>query len=247
MEIMNEIIEKTIGEIVAENYKAAEVFHHYGVDFCCKGNRVLKDVCKQNDISIDEMVLAIQNIIQNGGGQAVDYYSWPLDLLVDVIEKKHHAYVEEKIPVITQFLQRLCDVHGARHPELFEIKDLFTASAGELTTHMKKEELILFPFIRKLEKSKSVGQAVASPQFVSVQNPVDMMMAEHEAEGDRFRKINGLTDAYQPPSDACNTFKITYAMLQDFESDLHLHIHLENNILFPRSIALERTLAEMLK
>jgi regulator of cell morphogenesis and NO signaling len=240
---MKDIHQTTIGSIVASNYKAAEVFHSYGIDFCCQGNRTLEDACKEEKLDLDKLISDLEQVTKETDSITANYNSWPLDLLVEVIVKKHHKYVEEKIPLIKQFLQKLCDVHGANHPELFEISTLFSDSSDDLTTHMKKEELILFPFIRKLEKAKTEAATPSrSPQFGSVQNPVDMMMEDHAVEGDRFRKINSLSGGYAPPADACNTYRITYEMLKAFEADLHLHIHLENNILFPKSINLEREL-----
>ncbi len=161
--------------------------------------------------------------------------------MADYIEKKHHRYVENKIQEITPFLEKVARVHGDRHPELNEIRQLFDASAGELTAHMKKEEQILFPFIRKMVAAQNQNTTVQAP-FGTVQNPIQMMMHEHENEGERFRKIAALTDNYTPPEDACNTYRVTFFLLKEFEEDLHLHIHLENNILFPKSIAIEASL-----
>ena len=131
-------------------------------------------------------------------------------------------------------------MHGDRHPELFEIRELFDESAKDLAAHMKKEELILFPFVRNMIKAQQTGEALRQPHFGTVENPVNMMQHEHTVEGERFEKIAKLTDGYTPPADACNTYKVAFAMLQDFENDLHTHIHLENNILFPKSIHLEK-------
>ena len=139
-----------------------------------------------------------------------------------------------------QFLDKLCKVHGDRHPELFEINAIFNESARDLAAHLKKEELVLFPFIKQMVKAKISGEDVLQPHFGTVENPVNMMMHEHTTEGERFEKIAQLTHNYAPPADACNTYRVTFAMLQDFENDLHKHIHLENNILFPKSIKLEK-------
>jgi regulator of cell morphogenesis and NO signaling len=171
-----------------------------------------------------------------------DFNSWPLDLLTDYIEKKHHRYVEAKSLEIKPYLNKICSVHGERHPELFEIQQQFNASVGELAAHMKKEEFILFPFIRKLAKASQENVSIDAPSFGTIQNPIAMMNQEHETEGDRFRKIETLSNNYTPPDDACNTYRVTFALLHEFEQDLHLHIHLENNILFPKSIELEKEL-----
>ena len=230
----------TIGEIVAEDFKTAAVFSKYGIDFCCKGQRTVEEVCDKNGIDPNELLDKLQAVINSKTDQSIDYRSWPLDLLAEYIEKKHHRYVEEKTPVLRQFLDKLCKVHGERHPELFEINELFLGCSGELASHMKKEELILFPFIKKMVTAKLQDSSLQSPSFGTVENPIAMMMQEHENEGDRLRKIALLTDNYTPPADACNTYKVTFAMLKEFEQDLHIHIHLENNILFPEAIKLEQ-------
>lgn len=235
--------EKQIGQFVAEDYRTAAVFSKYKIDFCCNGGRTINEACDKKGIDSNVLLDELNAVLNNKGGENIDYKSWPLDLLVDYIEKKHHRYVEEKTPILRQFLDKLCRVHGERHPELFKINELFTASAGELAAHMKKEELILFPFVKKMVNAKIAQGAIQSPQFGSVENPIAMMMQEHDNEGERFREIAALTNDYNPPADACNTYRVTFAMLDEFEKDLHLHIHLENNILFPKAIKLEQQFA----
>ena len=240
MEVLNNNAQKHVGQFVAEDFRTAAVFSNYGIDFCCRGNRSVEDVCVKNNIDTNELLDKLEAAMSSTGGQSIDYKSWPLDLLTDYIEKKHHRYVEEKIPVLRQFLDKLCKVHGERHPELFEINELFTASANELGAHLKKEELVLFPFVKKMVAATLSEGAVEAPHFGTVENPITMMMDEHDNVGVRFRKIAELTNNYNPPVDACNTYKVTFAMLQEFEQDLHTHIHLENNILFPQAIKLEK-------
>ena len=244
METLKKETQKEIGQYVAEDYRTASVFSKYGIDFCCKGNRTIEEVCTKNKIDSNLLLSELDKVVSTNTDQSIDYRSWPLDLLAEYIEKKHHRYVEEKTAPIRQFLDKLCKVHGGRHPELFKINELFTASTSELASHMKKEELILFPFIKKMVKAQIDKTAVSSPQFGTVKNPIAMMMQEHENEGDRFREIVELTDNYTPPADACNTYKVTFAMLDEFEKDLHLHIHLENNILFPEAEKLEKTFSK---
>ncbi|TGV01935.1 iron-sulfur cluster repair di-iron protein [Flavivirga rizhaonensis] len=240
METILKDSQKQIGQFVAEDFRTAAVFSNYGIDFCCRGHRTVEEVCDKNGIETSELLDKLQNVLSSTTGQNIDYKSWPLDLLVDYIEKKHHRYVEEKVPVLLQFLNKLCRVHGERHPELLKINEHFTASARELAAHMKKEELILFPFIKKMISATISKSAIEAPHFGTVENPIAMMKDEHDNEGVRFRDIAKLTNQYNPPADACNTFRVTYAMLEEFEKDLHLHIHLENNILFPKAIKLEQ-------
>lgn len=240
METLEKNTQKEIGQFVAEDYRTAAVFSKYKIDFCCNGNRTIEEACNKKGINSNILMNEIDAILNSNRGETIDYKSWPLDLLIDYIEKKHHRYVDEKIPVLRQFLDKLCRVHGERHPELLKINELFTASAGELASHMKKEELLLFPFVKQLVKAKLNSEAVRVPQFGTVENPIAMMKHEHDNEGERFRQIAELTDNYNPPADACNTYRVTFAMLDEFEKDLHLHIHLENNILFPEAIKLEK-------
>jgi len=232
-----------IGELVAKDYRTASVFKKYGIDFCCQGNRTINEACEKKNIDSKLVVNDLDAIMQAQGENSTDYKSWPLDLLADYIEKKHHRYVAEKTAEIKPYLDKICSVHRERHPELFEIKEHFNATAGELAKHMKKEELILFPYVRKLAKAKHEGSKVDLPSFGSIQNPIEAMMQEHTTEGDRFRKIEEVSNNYTPPQDACNTYGVTLGLLKEFEQDLHLHIHLENNILFPKAIELEKELS----
>jgi regulator of cell morphogenesis and NO signaling len=227
-----------IGLVVRENYKYAEIFNRHGIDFCCNGNRSIEDACIKANLSTD-LVLSELNDVPQGNSSEPNVASWPLDLLVDYIIKTHHRYVETKIAEIKPYLAKIVQVHGKQHPELVEIQELFLASAGELAQHMKKEELILFPYIAKMVQAKLSGQTLTPPNFQTVENPIAMMHHEHNAEGERFRRIAELTNKYSPPADACNTYRVTFALLQEFEADLHKHIHLENNVLFPEALALQ--------
>lgn len=237
---MEHILEKTIGEMVATDYRIAQVFKNHKIDFCCKGNRSLEEVAEKNGLDINTLLGEIDAIQKQMADETTDFKSWPLDLLADYIEKKHHRYVEDRIPAIKQYLNKLCKVHGAMHPELLKIDEHFNASAGELAMHMKKEELLLFPWIRKMVKAEQQSQSLDKPHFGTVKNPIKMMMQEHENEGDRFRLIAELSNDYNPPSDACSTYRVTFSLLKEFEEDLHRHIHLENNILFPKAEQLEQ-------
>lgn len=241
---MNITEQSIIGEIVAGDYRAAGIFETSGIDFCCNGNRTIAIACKQQNIEAGKLVDELQQVLDaplSTEDAVSDYKSWPLDLLADFIEKKHHRYVTTQIPVLQAFLEKINRVHGERHPELQEIKTLFDDCAGELTVHMKKEELMLFPFIRKMVKAKQAGNKGVMAPFGTVQNPIQMMMHDHDLEGGRFRRIKELSNQYTAPEDGCNTYRAAFATLQAFEDDLHLHIHLENNILFPKSIELEQS------
>ncbi len=234
---------KTIGEIVADDYRAAAIFENFGIDFCCKGNRTIEAACASKDVNPGVVRDTLDKLSDSNQATAFpDFASWPSDLLADYIEKKHHRYITETTPVLQQFLDKLCSVHGHRHPELLEIAREFNASAGELAMHMKKEELILFPYVRRMVTALNSNGKMDPAHFGSVATPVKVLMDEHTMEGDRFSKISELSDNYTPPADGCTTYKVAFQMLRDFEKDLHLHIHLENNLLFPQAEAMEQKL-----
>ncbi|WP_294957903.1 iron-sulfur cluster repair di-iron protein [uncultured Flavobacterium sp.] len=237
METLEQI---TIGEYVAKDFRTAALFSKYGIDFCCNGNRSIEEACQKKAVTADVLLQEIETVLSSKSDSGIDYNAWPIDLLADYIEKTHHRYVSEKTPILLQFLDKLSRVHGAKHPELLLINELFKGCAGELAQHMKKEELILFPFIKKMVHATLSGELIELPHFETIQNPIAMMMHEHDAEGVRFRKIAELSNNYTPPADGCNTYKVTFAMLEEFEQDLHKHIHLENNILFPKAAKLEK-------
>ncbi|MGO2358637.1 iron-sulfur cluster repair di-iron protein [Mesonia sp.] len=229
-----------VGELVAQDYRMAQIFKDHKIDFCCNGDRSLTAVCEKKNISVDQLVEKLENVSSQKDAENINFDVWPLDLLADYIQKTHHRYVEKQSIVLKAYLDKLCKVHGNQHPELHEIKSLFSDSAGELAAHMKKEELILFPFIKKMNTAKDTQQAMPQASFQTVENPIEMMMHDHDAEGERFRKIAELSDDYTPPADACQTYRVTFSLLEEFENDLHKHIHLENNMLFPKAIALEK-------
>lgn len=230
----------TIGDFVAKDYRTAAIFSKYGIDFCCKGQRTIDEVCKKKNLNEALLLEELNAVLATKNDSEIDFSSLSLDLLIDYIEKTHHRFVEEKTQIIIPFLDKLCSVHGSNHPELFEINTLFKESAQELASHMKKEELILFPFVKEMINATKSHGTIGKPFFETVKNPIAAMMNEHDNEGERFRSISALTNNYTTPEDACNTYKVTFSMLKEFEDDLHKHIHLESNILFPKAKALEK-------
>lgn len=237
---MNITKERTVGSIVAEDYRAAAALARHGIDFCCKGGRTVEEVCRVKNIDPNELEQAILAELERDPQFGEDLQNWPLHRLTDHVEKVHHDYVNSRTPILLQYLNKLCKVHGERHPELFEIEEEFRASAHAMAAHMKKEELLLFPFIKQLESADEEGRPMPHPHFGTVTNPVTVMMHDHDAEGERFRRIKELSYGYANPPDGCVTYATAMSMLSEFEADLHLHVHLENNILFPRTIQLEQ-------
>lgn len=231
--------EKTVADYVTENIKTAHVFKKYGIDFCCGGNITLEKACVKKNINIEELeeelsqVDVVRDLIE-------DYDKWDLDFLMIYIENVHHTYVRESIPLISQYANKVAKVHGHHYQEVVIVNQLFHELANELSAHLQKEEQVLFPFIKQLIHSKKEGEKNILPSFGTVNNPIKMMEYEHESAGDIFKEISRLTNNYNPPAQACNTFKALYAKLEEFEQDLHKHIHLENNILHPKAIRLEK-------
>lgn len=234
---------ETVGDIVRQDYRAAKVFKSHHIDFCCGGGKSLSQVCQER--KLDEQVLLKElneAFINHDEANSLDYDSWPIDLLADFIEKTHHRYVESAIPPLKQYLKKLAAVHGNSGPYLRVIEEIFNESAGNLAQHMKKEELMLFPYIRKMVLAKDGKVELSTPTFGKVENPIRMMIMEHETEGDHFKQIEELSNGYEIPDWGCNTYAVTMQLLKEFQNDLHTHIHLENNILFPKALELEQML-----
>jgi regulator of cell morphogenesis and NO signaling len=228
-----------VGDIVKANFKTAQIFDKNSIDFCCGGGVTLDEACRKSNVDISQILPELEVLVQINDPDSKYIDSLELDELCDYIEKRHHTFVSDNIPFIQQKLQKLCDVHGENHPELSEVKTLFDGAAGNLTAHMKKEELILFPYIRKMVKSRGDSAAIIPGE---VTKTIDLLHEEHLTEGDRFEKISKLTSSYTCPPDGCSTYQVTYQTLKDFENDLHRHIHLENNILFKKALLLENEL-----
>ncbi|WBL25324.1 iron-sulfur cluster repair di-iron protein [Zunongwangia sp. HGR-M22] len=238
---MNTLQTKTVGQMVTENIKTAHIFKKYNIDFCCGGGISIQKACDRSNVSFEDLARDLQNLDQPKS-RATDYNNWELDFLIDHIINIHHRYVEENIPMLMQYGTKVAKVHGERHPELLKIQELFAMVATELSGHLRKEELILFPFIKKMLQAKKENTSLARPQFGKVDNPINMMEVEHEEAGEILKKIAKLSNNYTPPEGACNTYRAFFSKLDEFEQDLHHHIHLENNILFPKALQLEKTI-----
>lgn len=240
----NNFIDKTLSEIVRKDFRAASIFEKYNLDFCCGGNRTLKESCEKNNIDLS-LILDELNSIQNQDSfESLNFVNLELDFLVDYIINVHHSYVRNNIPLITSHSEKVVRKHSEHHPEVIKVKEIFDEVKSELLSHLNKEEQILFPYIKSLVNAKKMNTIVHAP-FGTIANPIRMMEAEHNNAGDAFHLIYELTNNYTIPSDACNTFMLFYKELDAFEKDLHKHIHLENNILFPRAIELEKELNEI--
>lgn len=233
---------KTIGEMVVENYRKADVFKKFGLDFCCGGKKTINQVCTEKGIDLTQLEKELALVDNQQILPSQDFNSWNLAFLIDYIVNTHHRYVAKSIPVLFEYLKKVAKVHGDGNPETKEILNHFMVISDELNRHMMKEENILFPYIKQLSIASERNLKVDPPPFGTVENPIRMMEMEHETAGDLLEKIREISSNYTPPEYACNTFRVSYAKLKEFEDDLHQHIHLENNILFPKAIQLEKLL-----
>lgn len=233
--------EKTVRELAVENPHATRVFERFGIDYCCGGGRTLSSACAEKGVLVEE----VQKAIATGIAAEVtrlttqDWTRSDLSALIDHITATHHVYVRQETVRIQQMLAKVAAKHGAKHPEVIRIQEVFCALSEELTSHLMKEENILFPYIVQLEKATAAGLPKPRPMFGSVKSPIHMMELEHASAGEALRSLREDSNNYTAPADACATFQASYLALRAFEADLHQHIHLENNILFPKAIALE--------
>ena len=229
----------TIREVVASDYRTAAVFKRHGLDFCCSGCRTIQEACLEAGEDATALVRELDAVLGTPVSGVPRFAAWDARTLIAYIVGNHHTYVREALPLLLQHTATVASVHGDRHPELAHISELFARVAAEMTDHMVKEERVLFPFIAALEEASLGRTARPAAAFGTVANPIHMMEAEHEFVGDAMAEIRHLTNDYAPPADACATYRVCLEELDAFERDLHDHVHLENNLLFPKASALE--------
>jgi regulator of cell morphogenesis and NO signaling len=231
---------RTVGEIAAEMPCATREFEKLGIDYCCGGSRTLGEVCAEAKLSVDEVMARMEKSKTLATpDNSKDWQNESLADLITHITSTHHVFVREESPRIEALAAKVVGVHGNNHPELLQVKDVFTVLAEELRLHLMKEEQVLFPYLVRMEESVVAGEPAPPAMFGPVVNPVRMMMQEHDGAGDALRVLRSMTTDYTTPPDACISYRTLYQALAGFEADLHQHIHLENNILFPRAIAME--------
>lgn len=238
---MNATAEKTVRELALENAAATRVFEKLGIDYCCGGNKSLAEACRAANLDPDHVLDSLDMAEQTAKAAAItrDWKSEPLTDLIRHIKNIHHQYTREEIARLGPLFDKVSSVHGTRHPELIDMRANFRALAQELTMHMMKEEMVLFPYIARMEEAVVAKEVVIPPPFGTVRNPIGLMEHEHDTAGNVLRILSETSGAYTAPEDACVSYKTLYQALADFERDMHQHIHLENNILFPRAIAME--------
>ncbi|MGO9647394.1 MAG: iron-sulfur cluster repair di-iron protein [Terriglobales bacterium] len=233
--------EKTVKELALENPAATRVFEKLGIDYCCGGNKSLEHACREANLAMDQILTLLEKAQPATGAAPADrdWQEASLSDLIAHITTTHHAYTRTEIARLGPLFDKVCSVHGKNHSELPQVQASFRGLAEELTMHMMKEEMVLFPYIVRMEQAVTQGEPVVPPPFGSVRNPVSMMEHEHDSAGNALRDMRLASSGYTSPPDACVSYQTLYKALADFEADLHQHIHLENNILFPRAIAME--------
>jgi regulator of cell morphogenesis and NO signaling len=220
------------------------VFQKHGIDFCCGGRRALADVCTEKGIGFETLADEIESAVSGPAASATDWTSEPLDALIDHILLRYHKTLGEELRRLGTLADKVATVHGATHPDtLPQLRDTFVALKDELESHLEKEERVLFPYVRELETaSRGLRPAYTVPLGLA-SGAIGVMEREHEVAGLALKTIRRLTDGFRPPDDACGSFRALYAGLEILEADLHAHIHLENNVLFPRAAGMERKLS----
>jgi regulator of cell morphogenesis and NO signaling len=225
-------IDLSLGEIVANDFRTASVFKEAGIDFCCGGKKTLKQACAEKSMKTEYLIEQLYGLQNQSISPSLNFNTWDLNFLADYIVNTHHKYVLKTLPELVFYTQKIASVHGEHHPELIQVAALFSQVNTELLQHLQKEEEVLFPAIKEALKN-------AAPEArKTIASEIERMSGEHEFAGGAIDQINVLTKNYIIPDDACNTYRVALKLLQQFEDDLHIHVHLENNILYPKALLL---------
>lgn len=227
--------DRTIGEFVAEDYRSAQVFESYDIDFCCGGQKTLFEACREKALDPAVLLQEIEAVKNEPGEGSEDFRTMALPALIDHIVHIHHAYLNENTGQIAAYARKVADVHGERHPEVIRIAAVFDQIKADMAGHLEEEEKVLFPAINRLSEAGKGGPPPADGDRAVIRDSLAVLHREHEDIGDAVHRIRSLANDYAIPEDVCNTFVVTYGKLREFEDDLHKHVHLENNILFPRA------------
>lgn len=238
---MNATADRTVRELALEIPGAIRVFERFRIDYCCGGGRSLEEACVKAGADRGEVLAALADSALAAGrpADATDWSTESLAHLVQYIVEKHHTFVRAELPRLQALADKVARVHGDSHPELGPIRDRFRELAAELSGHLEKEEAILFPYVESLERSVATGAGGPAACFASVQGPIRVMMMEHDAAGEILHELRSTSRDFAVPEDACMSYRALYEGIEAFEQDLHRHIHLENNLLFPRTLELE--------
>ncbi|MHB8122761.1 MAG: iron-sulfur cluster repair di-iron protein [Desulfuromonadaceae bacterium] len=229
---------KTIGEIVAADFRTSTVFENHGIDFCCGGKVTLAATCTERGLDLAAITSELETVQGEPVERNQNYSSWALPFLADYIVNTHHLYLKENDEQIAAYARKIAEVHGAHHPEVIQIATIFDKIAKDMATHLKEEEEVFFPAIKRVDTARIAGNSPEEKDLETIRVTLLKLQREHEEIGDAVHTIRHLSKNYAIPGDVCNTFMVTYQKLKEFEDDLHKHVHLENNILFPKAAEL---------
>ena len=231
---------KTVRDYAIETPQTIPVFEKLGIDFCCGGNRPLDEACAAANLKLDDVLASLETALATPAQKSnKELQAGSLAELIAHIVGTHHVYLRRELPQIEKLIDKVQDKHGANHPELGHIRSVFHGLAQELMLHLMKEENILFPYVERMEESVLQREPILPPPFGTVANPVRMMEHEHDSAGDALKALRRASNGFVPPDDACTSYRALYTALENFEKDMHQHIHLENNVLFPKALAME--------
>jgi len=230
---MENIVQQSVASLVLKNHQIVPVLEKYNIDFCCKGKLSLQEACRDKGINVSDILTEMESVQKDPGGRSMPFVEMSQAQLVNHIIVHHHYYVRKAMPVIMGQLEKIAAKHGEHYPYMIKVKELFGIIQNEMDQHMRKEEVVLFPRIVEVERELGIDPNLQIPKDY-LSGPISMMENEHDQAGDIMFQIRGLTDNYKVPSGACTTFQVCLSGLSEFENDLHQHVHLENNILFPR-------------
>ena len=233
-----------ITDIVKYDYRTADIFRKYDIDFCCGGKWPLEMICQNKNLETDDVVKELQNVvIQTASNAALDFDSWDVDFLADYILNVHHRYVSKALPEINEQTTKFLDGHRKKFPELEEVEIIVKKFLREIPPHMKQEEEIFFPYIKQIFYAYKNKESYARLLIRTLRKPLEeVMLKEHETTGVNLHRLRTITNNYTPPENACLSHKVTFSKLKELDNDLVQHIHLESNILFPKAIAMEQEL-----
>jgi regulator of cell morphogenesis and NO signaling len=229
---------KTIGEIVAADFRTARVFEIHGIDFCCGGKVALEATCTEKGLDLAAIIRELETVQNEQAERSQNYSLWALPFLADYIVNTHHVYLKENDGQIAAYARKIAEVHGAHHPEVIRIAAIFDKIAADMVGHLQEEEEVFFPALKRADAAMIAGATPDAQDRETIRVSLLRLHREHEDIGDAVHEIRHLAKGYAIPGDVCNTFMLTYRMLKEFEDDLHKHVHLENNILFPKAAML---------
>lgn len=244
---MTDLRNQKLAALVLLKPGMAQVFEKFGLDFCCRGKRTLEEACQQQGVSLEAVEAELNSTLEQATESKIDFDQLNPAELSSYIKAAHHTYVRQKMPLISAHAAKVAMRHGDRHPELKSVDEKWQLVAEDLQQHMLKEEHILFPFIEKLQKAFDSDETTLLPDAEFIANPISVMEQEHERAGDLMAEIRKLTNDYTAPKEACTTWRLLLSELKEFEQDLHLHVHLENFLLFPKALQMEKMVFEKKK